>query len=215
MLRRATGFVEPPSAVGKPEKLAGRLFSVEENLLYHAAIALPDKTALERSWRVRDLLERLSFNKANNLLWGEQKGWERMRINLAIEMLPAPPLLFLHEPFEELAGVEQAMATKLLSDLATIDGHSRVLKVAPWTLHTLEEQRSCLAPFQGRQHGCEAGRKSPTYLLSPPRHTVLSTSMSKECPPSQRLSLLSEAGMLPQGWSGNADSAAFNTQVHE
>ena len=115
-LKDMIGYV-PQDDIIHPE------LSVTEALTYAAELRLPDGTPKkEIQQRVRKLLDQLQMRHAANVLVGgpEKKGisgGQRKRVNIALELLTQPSLLFLDEPTSGLASEDAVNVVNLLRGL--------------------------------------------------------------------------------------------------
>lgn len=98
--------------------------TVREALYYTARLRLPvDFAADEIGERISDVLEQLGMKDAENVLIGspEKKGisgGQRKRVNLAMELLTDPSILFLDEPTSGLSSEDALIVMNLLRELA-------------------------------------------------------------------------------------------------
>lgn len=98
--------------------------TVGEALFYTARLRLPpDFTTREIRERIATVLSQLGLQGTENVLIGspERKGisgGQRKRVNLAMELLTDPSILFLDEPTSGLSSEDALMVMKVLRDLA-------------------------------------------------------------------------------------------------
>ncbi len=101
-----------------------RDLTVGQALYYTARLRLPpDTTAAEIHERIRRVLKQLSLESTEHVLIGspEKKGisgGQRKRVNLAMELLTDPSVLFLDEPTSGLSSEDALMVMKLFRSLA-------------------------------------------------------------------------------------------------
>jgi len=101
-----------------------RELTVGQALYYTARMRLPqDMSDQEINDRIRKILKQLGLEATVNTLIGspERKGisgGQRKRVNLAMELLTDPPVLFLDEPTSGLSSEDALMVMKLLRELA-------------------------------------------------------------------------------------------------
>jgi ABC-type multidrug transport system ATPase subunit/ABC-type multidrug transport system permease subunit len=101
-----------------------RDLTVGQALYYTARLRLPpDTTGAEIRERIRRVLHQLSLESTEHVLIGspEKKGisgGQRKRVNLAMELLTDPSVLFLDEPTSGLSSEDALLVMKLLRSLA-------------------------------------------------------------------------------------------------
>jgi ABC-type cobalamin/Fe3+-siderophores transport system ATPase subunit len=101
-----------------------RDLTVGQALYYSARLRLPpDYTAADIRERIRTVLEQLGLVGTENVLIGsaEKKGisgGQRRRVNLAMELLTDPQVLFLDEPTSGLSSEDALTVMKVLRSLA-------------------------------------------------------------------------------------------------
>lgn len=101
-----------------------RDLTVGQALSFTARLRLPpDTTDAEIRERIRRVLQQLSLESTEHVLIGspEKKGisgGQRKRVNLAMELLTDPSVLFLDEPTSGLSSEDALMVMKLLRSLA-------------------------------------------------------------------------------------------------
>ncbi|MEI8376369.1 MAG: FHA domain-containing protein, partial [Planctomycetota bacterium] len=101
-----------------------RDLTVGQALYYTARLRLPDDSSeLEIRKRIGDVISQLGLEGTENVLIGspEKKGisgGQRKRVNLAMELLTDPAVLFLDEPTSGLSSEDALMVMKLLRKLA-------------------------------------------------------------------------------------------------
>jgi len=98
--------------------------TVGQALYYSARLRLPsDYSRTDLKTRITQVLQQLGMNGIENVLIGsaEKKGisgGQRKRVNLAMELLTDPLVLFLDEPTSGLSSEDALMVMKLLRQLA-------------------------------------------------------------------------------------------------
>lgn len=126
-LRQHVGYV--PQA-----EVLGPLLTVRENIEFSAALRLPGLSAAERAGRVAWVLQRLGLEGVAESRAGDMErrgisGGQRRRAQIATELLCAPRVLVLDEPF---TGLDAATALEVGRLLAALAGEGRLLVA---TLH--------------------------------------------------------------------------------
>jgi len=126
-LRSIIGYV-PQDEIIHPE------LTVRQAMTYAALLRFPDDTTSQAiDARVNQLLDDLGLRDAADVLVGgpEKKGvsgGQRKRVNIALELLTSPSLLFLDEPTSGLASEDAVVVVNLLREL-TEKGNTVVLTV--------------------------------------------------------------------------------------
>jgi len=98
--------------------------TVFETLYFSAKLKLPsDTTEDELQNRVRSVIKSLELNGTENVLIGSAdrkgvSGGQRKRVNIGIELLTDPPLLYLDEPTSGLSSEDAVTVTGVLRKLA-------------------------------------------------------------------------------------------------
>lgn len=106
------------------EDIMHRDLTVGQALYYTAKLRLPPDTSnAEIRARIQAVVKQLGLEGTENVLIGspEKKGisgGQRKRVNLAMELLTDPSVLFLDEPTSGLSSEDALMVMKLLRDLA-------------------------------------------------------------------------------------------------
>jgi ABC transport system ATP-binding/permease protein len=105
------------------EDIIHRELTVGEALYYTARLRLPDYREPEIRSRIREVLQSLDLTPTENVLIGsaEKKGisgGQRKRVNLAMELLTDPLVLFLDEPTSGLSSEDALLVMRLLRRLA-------------------------------------------------------------------------------------------------
>ncbi|HEX4147427.1 MAG TPA: FHA domain-containing protein, partial [Pirellulales bacterium] len=108
-----------------------RDLTVLQALEYTARLRLPaDFSREEIGRRIREVIEQLGLEGTEHTLIGSPEkrgisGGQRKRVNLAMELLTSPPVLFLDEPTSGLSSEDTLMVMKLLRQLA--DGGKTII----------------------------------------------------------------------------------------
>lgn len=127
-LRGSIGYV-PQDDIVHPE------LTVFEAVRYSARFRLPpDYTDEEIDRRVDETLSQLGLEQVRNLQIGKPEkkvlsGGQRKRVNIALELVTDPVILFLDEPTSGLAADDTTALITLLSDLAKKTGKTIVMTI--------------------------------------------------------------------------------------
>jgi ABC-type multidrug transport system ATPase subunit len=127
-LRGSIGYV-PQDDIVHPE------LTVFEAVRYSARFRLPpDYTDEEIDRRVEMTLSQLGLEQVRNLQIGKPEkkvlsGGQRKRVNIAMELVTDPVILFLDEPTSGLAADDTTALITLLSDLAKKTGKTIVMTI--------------------------------------------------------------------------------------
>lgn len=127
-LRGSIGYV-PQDDIVHPE------LTVFEAVRYSARFRLPpDYTDEEIDSRVEATLAQLGLEQVRNLQIGKPEkkvlsGGQRKRVNIAMELVTDPVILFLDEPTSGLAADDTTALITLLSDLAKKTGKTIVMTI--------------------------------------------------------------------------------------
>mmetsp|Transcript_7124 Transcript_7124/g.15227 ORF Transcript_7124/g.15227 Transcript_7124/m.15227 type:complete len:853 (-) Transcript_7124:98-2656(-) len=111
--RRIVGFVPQ-------EDVMHRDMTVYENILHSALVRLPKEWPLERKHaQVEHVISLLGLTRVRNSLIGDERvrgisGGQRKRVNVAMELVTNPSVLFLDEP---TSGLDSSSSTTVLSAL--------------------------------------------------------------------------------------------------
>ncbi len=98
--------------------------TVFENLYYNAKLALKDLTEDQIKQKIDNLLEELGLSEIKHLKVGSPlnkliSGGQRKRLNIALELIREPSVLFLDEPTSGLSSADSEMVIDLLKDLVS------------------------------------------------------------------------------------------------
>lgn len=96
--------------------------TVFENLYFSGRLCLPDLNKDELSERINDLLQQIDLFAIRNLRVGSVldkliSGGQRKRLNIALELLREPAVLFVDEPTSGLSSQDSEMVMQLLKHL--------------------------------------------------------------------------------------------------
>ncbi|HLZ72279.1 MAG TPA: ATP-binding cassette domain-containing protein [Dehalococcoidia bacterium] len=101
--------------------------SVERALRYAAELRLPAGTKRkQRKRRVAELIEELGLQEQRKKMIHDLSGGQRKRVNIAVELLTRPPLLFLDEP---TAGLDPATESRLMDLLRGLANQDRTILI--------------------------------------------------------------------------------------
>ena len=101
------------------EDIVYRTLTVRENLEYALRLRVTgDLLADERATRVQEMITRLGLDRVSDQQVGTLSGGERKRVNVAVELLITPALLFLDEPTSGLDPAAESSLMHFLGDLA-------------------------------------------------------------------------------------------------
>ena len=96
-------------------------------LRYAAELRFPgDTSAAERNRRVEEVIDELALTKHCNTRTGSMSGGQQKRVNVALELLTKPSLLFLDEPTSGLDPGLDKSVMELMSGLAK-DGRTVII----------------------------------------------------------------------------------------
>lgn len=127
-LRGSIGYV-PQDDIVHPE------LTVWEAVRYSATFRLPpDYSAEEIDRRVSTTLQQLGLESVQHLQIGKPEnkilsGGQRKRVNIAMELVTDPVIMFLDEPTSGLAADDTASLIQLLSDLARSTGKTIIATI--------------------------------------------------------------------------------------
>ncbi|MDA0729013.1 MAG: ATP-binding cassette domain-containing protein [Bacteroidetes bacterium] len=96
--------------------------TVQENLLFNAQLSLGHWTAQQQQDRVDEVLHQLGLWEARHLQVGSVmdkviSGGQRKRVNIGMELLRKPPVLFLDEPTSGLSSSDSEHILDILKEL--------------------------------------------------------------------------------------------------
>ena len=110
-LGRTLGYVPQDDIIHKN-------LSVERALYYAARLRLPGETRHQVRQRVEEVLEAIEMVPQRGQVISRLSGGERKRVNIAVELLDRPPVLFLDEPTSGLDPGRDLRLLELLRRLA-------------------------------------------------------------------------------------------------
>ena len=120
------------------ENILHTQLSARRGLSYAAELRFPqDTTAAERSRRVDDVLGELSLARHADTRTGSLSGGQQKRVNVALELLTKPSLLFLDEP---TSGLDPGLDKSVMEMLAQLAEDGRTVMVVT---HSVANLASC------------------------------------------------------------------------
>jgi len=108
--------------------------TVRENLMFSAELRLPDTISkAEKARRVNDVIDELGLSKVADSKVGNEfirgvSGGERKRVNIGMELITSPSVLFLDEPTSGLDATTSSSVLALLRKLAD-QGRTIILSI--------------------------------------------------------------------------------------
>jgi ABC transport system ATP-binding/permease protein len=142
-LRGSIGYV-PQDDIVHPE------LTVFEAVRYSARFRLPpDYSDEEIDRRVEQTLAQLGLEQVRNLQIGKPEkkvlsGGQRKRVNIAMELVTDPVIVFLDEPTSGLAADDTTALVKLLHDLAKATGKTIIMTIHQPAKDEFEKFNLCL-----------------------------------------------------------------------
>ena len=99
--------------------------TVYENFFYSAALRLPDATDIERDLIIEDVISLLELGHIRDSVVGSVdkrgiSGGQRKRVNIGLELVADPSILFLDEPTSGLDSTSAKIVMSALKDLANL-----------------------------------------------------------------------------------------------
>ena len=120
------------------ENILHTQLSARRGLSYAAELRFPqDTSAAERSRRVKEVLGELSLDRHADTRTGSLSGGQQKRVNVALELLTKPSLLFLDEP---TSGLDPGLDKSVMEMLATLADDGRTVVVVT---HSVANLASC------------------------------------------------------------------------
>ncbi len=120
------------------ENILHTQLSARRGLSYAAELRFPqDTTAPERSRRVDEVLGELSLARHADTRTGSLSGGQQKRVNVALELLTKPSLLFLDEP---TSGLDPGLDKSVMEMLAQLAKDGRTVMVVT---HSVANLASC------------------------------------------------------------------------
>ena len=129
--------------------------TVFESLYFTAKLRLPPDTRDEEiREKIDDILEKLEIQQTRDVIIGDAvkkgiSGGQRKRVNLAMELITEPSLLFLDEPTSGLASEDTINVMNLLRRLAD-EGRTILLTIHQPSLEAYRKLDNVIYLFQGR-----------------------------------------------------------------
>jgi len=130
---RNSGFKRISGYVVQDDVVMGTL-TVKENLMFSAQLRLPESmTVKEKAIKVAEVISQLGLDKVADSLVGTEmirgvSGGERKRVNVGMELITAPGILFLDEPTTGLDATTAVDVVTILKNLS-MSGQTIVLSV--------------------------------------------------------------------------------------
>ena len=127
--RNSDTFMHMAGYVVQDDIVMGTL-TVRENLLFSARLRLPDAISdSEKKRRVQEVIQELGLEKVADVRCGNEfvrgiSGGERKRVNIGMELVMAPSVLFLDEP---TTGLDAATSMSVLRLLKRLAEHGRTI----------------------------------------------------------------------------------------
>jgi ABC-type multidrug transport system ATPase subunit len=120
------------------ENILHTQLSARRGLSYAAELRFPqDTSAAERSQRVDEVLGELSLARHADTRTGSLSGGQQKRVNVALELLTKPSLLFLDEP---TSGLDPGLDKSVMEMLAQLAKDGRTVTVVT---HSVSNLASC------------------------------------------------------------------------
>eukprot|EP00943_MAST-04B_sp_MAST-4B-sp1_P001251 g1251.t1 len=99
--------------------------TVYENFMFSVALRQPDKSEMERQLVVEDVIQLLELDHVQDVVVGSVdkrgiSGGQRKRVNIGLELVADPSILFLDEPTSGLDSTSAKIVMSALKDLANL-----------------------------------------------------------------------------------------------
>ena len=138
--------------------------TVAQTMQYAAALRLPAGMGpSEKQGRILRILRELDLEHHANKRVGVLSGGQRKRVNVAIELLASPAILFLDEP---TAGLDSATERQLVECLKRLARQGRTVVVVTHSLAAAEEADCVVLMHDVGNGGRVIGQGSPSTLKS-------------------------------------------------
>ncbi|MBI5877332.1 MAG: FHA domain-containing protein [Chloroflexi bacterium] len=122
--------------------------TVRQTLDFAARLRLPtDTTPVERARRIDTVLRQLDMAEHQGKLVKMLSGGQVKRVNIAVELLAEPPLLFLDEP---TSGLDPGLEKQLMKDLRSQSDHGRTIVLVTHATANISECDHVAFISQGR-----------------------------------------------------------------
>lgn len=106
--------------------------SVEKVLYYTSLLRLPETDKRERKRRIDGVLKTLELDHRKKLKVKKLSGGQRKRVNIGVELINSPPVLFLDEP---TSGLDPGLEEKMMKLFRTLAKEGRTVIL---TTHIME-----------------------------------------------------------------------------
>ncbi|MFH0801628.1 MAG: ABC transporter ATP-binding protein [bacterium] len=130
------------------EDIVHRFLPVEKALYYSALLRLPeemDENSLRK--RLEELLDTLGLKERRRTLIARLSGGERKRVNIALELITDPPLLFMDEP---TSGLDPALERKFMELFRGLADGGRCVVLSTHVMDSVELLTAILILYRGR-----------------------------------------------------------------
>ena len=136
--------------------------SIQQTMEYAASLRLPGKiTAKERMERIARVLQELELEAHREKLVNQLSGGQRKRVNVAVELISSPSLLFLDEP---TTGLDFGSEQQLIQCLRRLAHQGRTVAFVTHSLAIVEQAEHVVFVRSGRAGGRVLAEGSPETL---------------------------------------------------
>ena len=131
------------------ENILHTQLSARRALGYAAELRFPrDVSKSERQRRIDEVLEELSLTPHRDTRTSSLSGGQQKRVNVALELLTKPSLLFLDEP---TSGLDPGLDKSVMEMMADLAHDGRTVIVVTHSVANLEPVRPAAGPGARRQ----------------------------------------------------------------